>query len=107
MRARSALRRASRSPSESVLRVERRAMLGSLGDRGPPGWRAAPAPPARPPGRATIRVASRPASGRRRLRQLVDVAVGLAVDRLVGGRDGLRLSVLLLARLRLGLVVGD
>src|SRR5215207_126401 len=107
MRSRSAWRRASRSSSVSGLRLKRRDIAVLLGAWGPPGWRADPPPPARPPGRATIRVASRRASGRRRLRGLVEVLRGLVVDRPVIGLGVRRaLGVPLLAGRGLGLVEG-
>src|SRR3954454_9822903 len=56
-RSRSAWRRASRPASVSRGRLEERGMLCSLPGLGSPGWRADPPPPARPPGRATLRMA--------------------------------------------------
>src|SRR5215207_9148143 len=107
MRSRSALRRASRSWAVSGLRLWRRAIVGSLRGLGPPRWRADPPPPARPPGRATIGWRVGPASGRRRLRGLVEVLVGLVDRALVDvGLDGLALGPLPLAGGGLGLVVG-
>ena len=84
MRSRSALRRASRSSSVSGLRLKRRAIVGSLRGLGPAPL-AGRSPATRTPARACHhRVASRPASGRRWLRGLVEVLVELVADAVVG-----------------------
>src|SRR3954471_12826876 len=99
MRSRSALRRASRSSSVRGRRLKRRAIVGSVRVGARPRWRADPAPPARPPGRATVGWRVGPPAGGTGLRGLVDVLLELVADAVVGLRlGGLARGALLLAR---------
>src|SRR4051812_49542877 len=107
MRSRSALRRASRSSSVSGWRLKRRAIMGSLRVGARPRWRPDPAPPARPPGRATIGWRVGPPAGGTGLRGLVDVLLELVADAVVAFRlGGPARGAVLLARGGLRLVVG-
>src|SRR3954454_23117306 len=80
MRSRSALWRTSRSSSVSGWRLKRRAIVGSLRVGARPPWRGGPAPPAPPPGGATIGWRVGPPAGGTGLRGLVDVLVELVAD---------------------------
>src|SRR5215216_3747267 len=104
MRSRSALLRASRSSSVGGLRLKLRAIVGSLRLGARPAGGPDPPPPARPPGRATIGWRVGPASGRLRLRLVVELVGDHAV--LGVGLDRLALGPPLLAGAGLGLVVG-